>query len=73
VIRTLVKFFREEKAQGAIEYILLAGGIIIAAIVIFVIYSSLTKSAAGKLNESVEAAAEKMQEAITNATQNISA
>jgi len=73
VIKTLAKFIRDDRAQGAIEYILLAGGIIIAAIVIFVIYSSLTKSAAGKLNQSVESAAQKMQEAITNATQNISA
>ncbi len=73
MIKTLAKFIRDDRAQGAIEYILLAGGIIIAAIVIFVIYSSLTKSAAGKLNQSVESAAQKMQEAITNATQNISA
>jgi uncharacterized protein (UPF0333 family) len=73
VIKTLVRFFKESRAQGAIEYILLAGGIIVAAIVIFAIYSSLTKSAGGKLNESVESAAQKMQEAITNATQNITA
>lgn len=73
MIKTPAKFIRDDRAQGAIEYILLAGGIIIAAIVIFVIYSSLTKSAAGKLNQSVESAAKKMQEAITNATENISA
>lgn len=73
VIETLVKFFKEKRAQGAIEYILLAGGIIVAAIVIFVIYSSLTKSAAGKLNQSVESAAEKIQEAINKTVENITA
>jgi uncharacterized protein (UPF0333 family) len=54
------KFLKEEKAQGAIEYILLAGGIIVAAVVIFAIYSSMTKSAATKLNESAGAKAEEM-------------
>lgn len=69
----LKKFLRDEKAQGAIEYILLAGGIIVAAVVIFAIYSSLTKSAATKLNESASLATNKMQEAINNATQNMTA
>jgi Flp pilus assembly pilin Flp len=67
----LKKFLKDEKAQGAIEYILLAGGIIVAAVVIFAIYSSLTKSAATKLNESANLAATKMQEAINNASANI--
>jgi uncharacterized protein (UPF0333 family) len=53
------KFLKEEKAQGAIEYILLAGGIIVAAVVIFAIYSQMTSSAGDKLanatNESTEA------------------
>jgi Flp pilus assembly pilin Flp len=43
-------FLKEEKGQSAIEYILLAGGIIVAALVIFVIYSKLTKSSAKKFN-----------------------
>lgn len=73
MIKTLARFIKDDKAQGAIEYILLAGGIIIAALVIFVIYSSLTKSAAQKVNQSTESAAKKVQEAISNATQNISA
>ncbi len=62
------KFLREEKAQGAIEYILLAGGIIVAAVVIFAIYSSMTRSAGEQLNESTAAAVGVMGEAITNAT-----
>ncbi len=62
------RLLHEEKAQGAIEYILLAGGIIVAAVVIFAIYSSMTKSAATSLNattnESVAKIRERTQEAI---------
>lgn len=58
------KFLKEEKAQGAIEYILLAGGIIVAAVVIFAIYSSMTKSAAEQLNESTQRATAQMAEQI---------
>ena len=54
------KFLKEEKAQGAIEYILLAGGIIVAAVVIFAIYSSMTKSAGEQLNASTSAASTEM-------------
>ncbi len=54
------KFLKEEKAQGAIEYILLAGGIIVAAVVIFAIYSSMTKSAGEQLNASTAAAGAEM-------------
>lgn len=61
------KFLREEKAQGAIEYILLAGGIIVAAVVIFAIYSSMTRSAGEQLNETVGAKVTEMA-AIINAT-----
>ena len=48
-----MRFLKEEKGQGAIEYILLAGGIIVAAVVIFAIYSSMVSSAGTALNESV--------------------
>jgi len=61
------KFLREEKAQGAIEYILLAGGIIVAAVVIFAIYSSMTRSAGEQLNETVSAKVTEMA-AVINAT-----
>lgn len=67
----LKKFLKEEKAQGAIEYILLAGGIIVAAVVIFAIYSSMTSSAAEKLNTSVYAATDVMAERIANETANM--
>ncbi len=64
------KFLKEEKAQGAIEYILLAGGIIVAAIVIFAIYSSMTSSAANQLNASVGGKVTEMTESM--ARQNLS-
>lgn len=49
-------FLKEEKAQGAIEYVLLAGGIIVAAIVIFSFYTSITRSTSANVNESVNIA-----------------
>jgi len=58
------KFIKEEKAQGAIEYILLAGGIIVAAVVIFAIYSQMTSSAGKKLNETTQNATSKMSSLI---------
>jgi Flp pilus assembly pilin Flp len=45
----LKKFLKEEKGQGAIEYILLAGGIIVAAVVIFAIYSKMTSTASAEI------------------------
>lgn len=61
------RFLKEEKAQGAIEYILLAGGIIVAAVVIFAIYSSMTKSAGEQLNESATRATANMADQINEA------
>jgi Flp pilus assembly pilin Flp len=60
------RFLKEEKAQGAIEYILLAGGIIVAAVVIFAIYSQMTKSTATTLNETVQNASATMGNRIQN-------
>jgi Flp pilus assembly pilin Flp len=59
-----MRFLKEEKAQGAIEYILLAGGIIVAAVVIFAIYSSMVSSAATSLNETTQTQVERMGNAI---------
>jgi uncharacterized protein (UPF0333 family) len=58
------KFLKEEKAQGAIEYILLAGGIIVAAVVIFAIYSSMTKTAGERMANATDAATTEMAEQI---------
>ncbi len=67
----LKKFLKEERAQGAIEYILLAGGIIVAAVVIFAIYSRMTRSAAESLNASVSSATGEMSNIITNEVANM--
>ncbi len=61
----LKRFLKEEKGQGAIEYILLAGGIIVAAVVIFAIYSKMTSSAAEKLNATTDAATSTMSSKIS--------
>lgn len=66
-----MRFLKEEKGQGAIEYILLAGGIIVAAVVIFAIYSSMVSSAGSQLNESVGTKVGEMTTAI--GAQNITA
>ncbi len=60
----LKRFLKEEKGQGAIEYILLAGGIIVAAVVIFAIYSKMTSTAANRLNETTDAATSVMSSKI---------
>jgi uncharacterized protein (UPF0333 family) len=62
----LKKFLKEEKAQGAIEYILLAGGIIVAAVVIFVIYKNIASTAGAKTNETVEEAGKGVKNAVLN-------
>jgi len=46
-------FLKEERGQGAIEYILLAGGVIVAAVVIFSIYTGMTTDTITSLNDSV--------------------
>ncbi len=62
--KMLKRFLKEEKGQGAIEYILLAGGIIVAAVVIFAIYSKMTSTAANRLNETTDAATSVMSSKI---------
>ncbi len=61
----LKRFLSEEKGQGAIEYILLAGGIIVAAVVIFAIYSKMTQSAGERLNATTDAATSVMSSKIS--------
>jgi len=60
----LKKFLKEEKAQGAIEYILLAGGIIVAAVVIFVIYKNIAETAGNRTEETVQQSAVGVQTAV---------
>lgn len=67
---TFARFLKEEKAQGAIEYILLAGGIIVAAVVVYGIYSNMVTSAGKSLNESVGTKVGEMSDIL--AAQNLS-
>ena len=62
----LGKFLKEEKGQGAIEYIMLAGGIIVAAIIIFVIYKQAATGAGQKMNASIQQTAGAEKAAISN-------
>ncbi len=62
----IMKFLKDERAQGAIEYILLAGGIIVAAVVIFALYSKMTKQAGQAMNASVQQATGSLNATIAN-------
>lgn len=55
------RFLREEEGQGAIEYIILAGGIIVSAIIIFSIYNRMSKSAGNTLEKGTGTATTTMQ------------
>ncbi len=59
------KFLKEEKAQGAIEYILLAGGIIVAAVVIFAIYKQIAQTAGTQTNETVKLAGKEVNKSVS--------
>ncbi len=59
-----IRFIKEEEGQASIEYVLLAGGIIVAAVVIFAIYSRMTKSAGNKLEKATGTASSTMQDQI---------
>lgn len=61
-----LKFAQEERAQSGIEYILLAGGIILAAVVIISIYSGMVSSAGTSINESVGSKVSDIDSAISN-------
>jgi|Deesub1362B_J571_1020462.scaffolds.fasta_scaffold00905_6 hypothetical protein len=53
IIKNIYSFALETKAQGAVEYILIAGAIIVAAIIFIPIYKEIAKTTAEKTNESV--------------------
>lgn len=62
----IMKFLKDERAQGAIEYILLAGGIIVAAVVIFALYSKMTRQAGEAMNASIQSATGTLNATIQN-------
>jgi uncharacterized protein (UPF0333 family) len=47
-----MKFLRERKSQAAIEYILLVGGVILAALVVGSIYSDMVRNTGRTFMES---------------------
>ncbi len=57
----------EERGQGAIEYILLAGGIIVAAVVIFDIYRQMTQTAWVAANTTTQNASSRMSSKVSSA------
>jgi len=59
-------FFKEEKGQGAIEYILITGGLILSAIIIVAVYRRMSGSAAEKLEQSTGQATNQMNAIITS-------
>jgi len=61
----LKKFLKEERGQGAIEYILLAGGIIVAAVVIFYVYKGIASSAGTRMSGTVNFTAEEVNESVS--------
>ena len=66
-----MSFFKENKAQGALEYLLMIGGaILIAAIVIGVIVSTAKKSG-GKADSITNDAMTGLNQAVNNTTNSI--
>ncbi len=63
---TLKSFIEDEKAQGSIEYILLAGGVIATAVITYVMYMRMTRSTVEALNRSVENVTQTMENMIQN-------
>lgn len=60
------RFLSDERGQAGLEYILLVGGIIVTAVVLFAIYQSMTKGSADKLDESSSGASSAMSSKISS-------
>jgi hypothetical protein len=58
-------FLTEEKAQGALEYILLVGGIIVGVTVVWIVFSKMGGSSANKLDETSDASSSVMSSKIS--------
>lgn len=56
----------DEREQGAIEYILLAGGIVVAAVIVYGIYMRMTRSTVEVLNRSVDNASATVENKFKN-------
>jgi uncharacterized protein (UPF0333 family) len=62
----LLEFLREEDAQASGEYIMLAGGIIVVAVVIYALYYSMVKSSARSINTSAENVTSRIETLVRN-------
>jgi uncharacterized protein (UPF0333 family) len=65
-------FLREEDGQASSEYVILAGGIIVVAVLIYVAYYGMVKSSGQSLNASAASATETMGNLIENASSSLS-
>ncbi len=61
----------DTKAQGAVEYILLAGAIIIAAIILIPVYREIVRETGEKTNESVILTGEATQNSVNREIANL--
>ncbi|RMF90115.1 MAG: class III signal peptide-containing protein [Methanobacteriota archaeon] len=60
-----MEFICDEGGQGAIEYILLAGSIIVAAVMIFSMYSKMNLAARNRVEVTTSAASSTMSSKIS--------
>jgi uncharacterized protein (UPF0333 family) len=64
-------FYSEESGQAGLEYILLIGGIVVTAVILFAIYQNMTKSSAEKLYETEGGSTSVMSSKISSEVSNI--
>lgn len=64
-------FLQEEGGQASSEYVILAGGIMVAAVLIYAVYYGMVKSSGQSLNASASNATEKMGTLIENASSSL--
>ncbi|NOZ77251.1 MAG: hypothetical protein GXO65_06235 [Euryarchaeota archaeon] len=65
-VQSIIGFYKEEHGQGGIEYILIVGGIIVAAVVVLGIYNQMVKSTGSTINKSAQNASDTIDNSIQN-------
>lgn len=70
-MKKLRDFLICEGGQGAIEYIMLTGGIIVAVVAIFVIYKQAASSFGNKVKLTVNQTGEKINESVQGRLDNL--
>jgi len=66
-----VAFLKDTRAQASIEYILIAGAVIVAAIIFIPIYRELARETGERANESVVLAGEVTQKGVNREIANL--